>query len=167
MRKIEFDLNQDARRAYRSALGRFATGVALVAASDDEGVARAITINSFGSVSLLPPIVSWAIDEASDRFHLFTSARDFSINVLRADQRALSDRFTKRTEARIPEDDLDYAGTTPIIKGVLSQLVCETRFLETVGDHTVVFATVTAFADHGPGDALGYYNGTYITLKGN
>lgn len=164
MSEIKFQENRSDPRAYRGALGRFATGVALVAARDDGGVARAITINSFCSISLDPRIVSWAIDEASDRYHIFASARDFSINVLRADQRDLADRFTRRTEARIEEGTYDVSGDTPLIRGVLMRLSCQTRFMEAVGDHTVIFATVMAFEDFGPGDALGYANGQYTVI---
>ena len=164
MASMEFHPNTLDPRAYRGALGRFATGVALVATRDDVGAPRAITINSFCSVSLDPPIVSWAIDEASDRHRLFVAARDFSINILSADQQALAERFTRRTEAIIEEGGYDLDGSVPLIRGAVSRLTCETRFMQTVGDHTVIFATVRRFEDKGPADMLGYCNGRFTTI---
>jgi 4-hydroxyphenylacetate 3-hydroxylase, reductase component len=164
MAPMEFHTNTLDPRAYRGALGRFATGVALVAARDDDGAPRAITINSFCSVSLDPPIISWAIDAASDRHRLFVAARDFSVNILAADQQALAERFTRKTEARIEEGSYDLDGMVPLIKGAVSRLTCATRFMETVGDHTVIFATVRQFEDFGPADMLGYCNGRFTTI---
>lgn len=161
----KFDANPGEARAYRQALGRFATGVALVAAKDEAGEARAITINSFASISLDPPIVSWAIDEASDRYHLFTNAREFSVNILAADQQALAERFTRHVEAVIPQDILEMVAGWACIRGALSRLRCRTRFMERVGDHTVVFGSVLGFDDNGPGEALGYLHGGYVRLR--
>lgn len=64
-------------RAYRDALGCFGTGVCLVAADDANGKPRAITVNSFSSVSLHPPIILWSIDSQSDRYNLFTESELF------------------------------------------------------------------------------------------
>lgn len=164
MPEFKFQEKAEDRRMYRNALGRFATGVALVAARDDKGTARAITINSFCSISLDPPIVSWAIDEASDRYHIFAGARDFSINVLRAEQQPLADRFTRRTEARLEDGTYDIEGQTPLLRDVLMRLSCRVRFMEAVGDHTIIFGDVVGFEDFGPGDALGYVNGGYVVI---
>lgn len=164
MLHAKFEGNGFDAKAYRSALGRFATGVALIAVRDDEGQPRAITVNSFASISLDPPIISWAIDEASDRYHLFTEARDFTVNVLRGSQQDLAVKFTRKAEARIDAENLEMDGEVPGVAGVLSRLTCATRFLEKVGDHTVVFATVRAFQDFGPGPALGFLDGRFITI---
>ena len=79
----------DIDRNYRDALGRFPTGVALVTLSD-EGRALAMTVNSFSSVSLDPPLILWSVDHNSRRYELFRNTPRFAVNVLAADQEALS-----------------------------------------------------------------------------
>ncbi|HCY54729.1 MAG TPA: flavin reductase, partial [Oceanicaulis sp.] len=76
-------------RAFRDALGCYPTGVALVTVLEN-GRARALTINSFASVSLEPPLVLWSLDRGSLRYDQFSSAPRFAINVLGADQEALA-----------------------------------------------------------------------------
>ena len=164
MTSMEFESNPDDPRRYRNALGRFGTGVALVAALDGEGAARAITINSFASISLVPRITSWAIDDASDRHALFTGCAAYSINILSHDQETLARRFTRKAEALIDANDLDMVDGVPCVRGVLCRLRCTVLSMQVVGDHTVVFGSVTGFDDFGPGDGLGYFNGGYVRL---
>ena len=93
-------------RAYRDALGCFATGVCLIVTEDDEGRARGITVNSFSSVSLAPPIILWSIDVRSDRFDLFMSAERFSVNMLRTGHSDHSQTFAKDVSAELSGDQL-------------------------------------------------------------
>ena len=90
------------QRAFRDALARFPTGVTLVTVMED-GHPRAMTVNSFSSVSLEPALVLWSLARDSARYQLFRKARHFAINVLAADQRELS-------TACAQSDDLDKAG---------------------------------------------------------
>ncbi|HCD54330.1 MAG TPA: flavin reductase, partial [Halieaceae bacterium] len=73
-------------RELRSALGRFATGVCLITAVNEEGEALALTANSFSSVSLDPPLVLWSLQNNSDVFTTYSKARHFAINVLAGNQ---------------------------------------------------------------------------------
>jgi hypothetical protein len=80
-------------RAYRSALGGFGTGVALVAARDEAGNAHGMIINSLTSVSLHPPIMLWCLANSSAAFKVFTEAPAFSLNILRSDDAEVAQRF--------------------------------------------------------------------------
>ncbi|MEG0819521.1 MAG: flavin reductase family protein, partial [Brevundimonas sp.] len=79
-------------KAYRKALGGFATGVCVVTAHTAEGP-LGITVNSFTSVSLDPPLVLWCLDVKSDRHDAFAGAERFAVHMLPVEDQAMSDRF--------------------------------------------------------------------------
>ena len=79
-------------QAYRRALGGFATGVCVVTAHTSEGP-LGITVNSFTSVSLNPPLILWCLDQKSWRHDAFAAADRFAVHMLPVDDKALSDRF--------------------------------------------------------------------------
>lgn len=148
-------------KAYRQALGGFATGVAVVTTDDGAGGAIGITINSFTSVSLEPPLVLWCLDDASDRRDPFVLTERFAVNVLGADDAALSDRFAKGEEYRLGAEDLDpLASDPPRLRHALSRMDCSVRKRIQLGDHLVLIGEVTAF-DTSPGDGLLYFRGRY------
>ncbi len=72
-------------RAFRRALGNFATGVTVVTAATADGTRVGVTANSFNSVSLDPPLVLWSIDKRSGSYAIFEQASHFAINVLAAE----------------------------------------------------------------------------------
>ena len=79
---------------FRQALGCYPTGVAVVTARGAAGERLAVTVNSFTSVSLEPPLVAFCLDRGSVWFQAFQAARHFAVNVLREGQAALADDFT-------------------------------------------------------------------------
>jgi flavin reductase (DIM6/NTAB) family NADH-FMN oxidoreductase RutF len=91
-RKLDLSGEID-ERALRHALGRFATGVAVITTCTAEGKLEGLTVNSFASVSLDPPLVLWCLQRSAPSFASFATAGVFTVSVLGADQRALSDRF--------------------------------------------------------------------------
>ena len=84
---------QSDSRTLRNALGRFATGVAIVTAIDPDGHPIGLTINSFSAVSLDPALVLWCLDNNSHNLAAFQKASHHAINILSADQENLSNRF--------------------------------------------------------------------------
>ena len=148
-------------KAYRRALGNFATGVAVVTTDDGAGGAIGITVNSFTSVSLEPPLVLWCLDDASDRRDPFVLAERFVVNILGADDTALSDRFARGEEYRLGPDELDPdTAHPPRLRHALSRLTCEVRERIQLGDHLVIIGEVTGF-DTCEGDGLLYFRGRY------
>src|ERR1700733_1736454 len=83
-------------RAFRQALGSFPTGVAVVTAAAPERHPQGITVNSFTSVSLDPPLVLWCLDRKSDRYHTFTKAHGYTISVLGTAHESVSARLAKQ-----------------------------------------------------------------------
>ncbi|WP_076364853.1 flavin reductase family protein [Phaeovulum vinaykumarii] len=139
-------------RALRAALGRFATGVTIVtarAAPDacaPEGAPLAITVNSFASVSLDPPLVLWSAARASLRHVHFAAAPAFSIHVLGAEQQALCARFSSSGAGfdglawRAGEDGV------PHLADALVRFDCTTEARHDGGDHTIIIGRVTRVA---------------------
>lgn len=152
-------------RDYRRALGAFATGVAVVTTADGRGGAVGITINSFTSVSLEPPLVLWCLDDASDRRDPFVTTERFAVNILGADEAALSDRFARGEEYRLGPDELDpEAADPPRLRHALARLTCTVRERIQLGDHLVLIGEVVGF-DSDEGDGLLYFRGRYARAR--
>jgi len=81
-------------RAFRRALGQFATGVTIITACVGDRLAG-VTANSFTSVSLDPPLVLWSLESKAQSLPVFREASHFAVNVLAADQVDLSTRFSR------------------------------------------------------------------------
>src|SRR5207302_1108867 len=82
-------------RALRNALGHYATGVTIVTTRTPDGAHTGVTVNSFTSVSLEPPLVLFCLATRSSLLTAFEQASHFTINVLAQGQQALSNRFAK------------------------------------------------------------------------
>ncbi|MEM7615575.1 MAG: flavin reductase family protein, partial [Pseudomonadota bacterium] len=131
-------------RAYRDALGCFATGVAVITTLTDRGP-LGITANSFASVSLDPPLVLWSPARTSARFPAFEAATHFAIHILAEDQRALSDRFARQGEDFGGVDHQPGLGDAPLIEGCSARLECAHSAGHDGGDHLIVVGEVLRF----------------------
>ncbi len=162
-KSMKFD-SQD----YRTALGCYATGVAVVSVLDDEGLPRGVTVNSFNSVSLEPPLVSFCIDRAAFSFPCFQNAEHFVVNVLAEPQEALSVRFASPKPDKwdgIPYDV--WESGAPILPGCLVNLECALDALHDAGDHIIVVGKVTKLAMGAAGSRpLLYFRGAYSKMAG-
>lgn len=152
--------------AYRRALGGFGTGVALVAADDDQGRSHGLIINSLTSVSLHPPVVLWCLANASGAFDVFTRAPAFSVNILRSGDEAVANEFSRKGDRILPPDQIVRMQTgAPMLSNAVASLDCRIRLRQPMGDHEVIYGDVIAYrADPGV-DALGFFRGQYVTLK--
>ncbi len=136
-----FDPGSDAR-AFRNALGAFATGVAVVTARDAGGAPVGITANSFASVSLDPPLVLWSPARASRRFPIFTAAQAFAIHVLAADQQAVCDTFVRAAQGFGAVAWTEGPDGLPLLDGCLSRLICGREAVLDAGDHAIILGRV-------------------------
>ena len=106
-------------KAFRAALGRFATGVTLVTTQGPDGRPIGLTVSSFNSVSLTPPLVLWSLSLGSSSQPYFDTAVDYAINVLAADQIELARLFSTRPLAE-RFDGVEWTaglGGAPVIAG--------------------------------------------------
>lgn len=128
-------------RAYRAALGTFATGVTIITINTDKGPIG-ITANSFASVSLDPALILWSPAKSSSRFAAFQSAARFAVHVLNDSQSAVATAFTRSKDAF---DGLDWSlsgAGTPIIPGCLARFDCATHAQHDAGDHLIILGLV-------------------------
>lgn len=154
-------------RSLRDAFGQFATGVTVVTTVDQHKHPIGITANSFASVSLDPPLVSWCVDKSSTRFQEFAEAEFFSINVLTAEQRAISDLFAMRSWDKTVFDDLEWFEGhhgVPQIPNVSARFDCKTQYLYEGGDHLIIVGSVLDH-DCDAQSPLLFSQGEYQTLK--
>ncbi|HAK32377.1 MAG TPA: flavin oxidoreductase, partial [Acinetobacter radioresistens] len=104
-------------KAFRRALGNFATGVTVMTAQNSQGEKVGVTANSFNSVSLDPALILWSIDKNSSSYRIFSQASHFAVNILSAAQIEFSNNFARRAEDRFAGVDFDMgAGKAPLLK---------------------------------------------------
>ena len=135
-------------RALRETLGRFATGVCLVTTLGADGKREGMTINSFTSVSLDPPLVLWGINNYARSAGAFLSASGFNISVLSVRQKALAHHFARPAEDKFGawEDDF-VAGHNgmPRLRAALATYECSVFSRYREGDHTLLIGRVEHF----------------------
>lgn len=151
-------------RAFRDALGAYATGVTIVTVPSVDGPIG-ITANSFASVSLDPALVLWSPAKSSKRFNYFSGAPHFAIHVLDAHQAGICNGFVKDKAAF---DGLDWVTgdhDVPHIRGCLARFECELHAEHDAGDHTIVVGRVTG-ASARTGLPLMFQGGRFVSLKG-
>jgi flavin reductase (DIM6/NTAB) family NADH-FMN oxidoreductase RutF len=147
---------------FRDLCGRFATGVTVVTAFDSHGLPAGMTVNSFASVSLDPPLISIAIDHAASAFAVLEGAEFWTVNILESHQEALSRRFSAIGSDRFdgvgwrrgPDDEL-------LLDGALAWLVCQRWQSLEAGDHTMLIGQVVGGEAAEHGRPLLYYRGGY------
>lgn len=146
-------------RALRDALGRFATGVAVVTAQDGDGPVG-ITANSFASVSLDPALVLWSPAKSSSRFPLFHAAEHFAIHVLGQDHRDLAAHFVRHGRDFAGLQAIPGPGGAPLLDECLARFACRTVARHDAGDHVIMVGEVldAAFRE---GEPLVFSQGAY------
>src|SRR5581483_2761507 len=130
---------------FRHACGRFATGVAVASVIDENGAAHGLTVSSFTSVSLHPPLVLICIGHDVTVIEPFRRASHFGINILREQDRDLSNRFA--TKGLDKFDRISWRpGRTgvPLIDCALGVMECETHQRIASGDHDILVGRVLA-----------------------
>ena len=153
-------------KAFRSALGSFPTGVAIITTIGTDGLPVGLTCNSFSSVSLDPPLVSWGLRLNSKNLAAFKGASAFAINILAEDQTELSGRFAK-SEGPAKFNGVawraGYAGV-PVIDNCVAAFECEKFAEHLAGDHVLFLGKVNFFSRGREENSLVFYKGAYMML---
>ncbi|MDI2132951.1 flavin reductase family protein [Yinghuangia seranimata] len=148
------------RRALRATLGRFATGVTVVTTTH-RGTPVGVTIGSFTSLSLDPPLVLWCLRETSASRPAFTAATHFAVNVLGAHQRDVAERFAGRGDRFHGTATRPGPYGVPLLDGAVAILMCRRRRVLPGGDHVVLIGAVLTFHST-PGPALIFHDGGFL-----
>lgn len=151
-------------RAFRDALGCFATGVTVVTTLDSQGWPIGVTANSYNSVSLDPPLVLWSLARSSGAMPAFLQSASFAIHVLSEAQEALALRFAARGSDKFLglEYRMDGNGT-PLLDDCAARFACETAHRYEGGDHMIFVGRVLDFTrgDHKP---LLFHHGRFARI---
>ena len=150
--------------ALRSALGRFATGVTLATCCDAGGAAVGLTVNSFGALSLNPPLVQWSLRCESPSLPAFEAAEHFAINVLAEGHVELSRRFAAPAARRFDHGRWHRGHTgCPVLAGALAIFECLRRSAQRHGDHVLFIGEVLHHTAHA-GAPLLFHTSRYRRL---
>jgi flavin reductase (DIM6/NTAB) family NADH-FMN oxidoreductase RutF len=150
---------------FRRACGRFATGVTIATVLDAQGTPHGLTVSSFTSVSLEPPLILICLGHAVTIVDSFRAATHFGVNVLSATQQDLSDRFARKGQDRF--NGLPWTpGETgvPLLPGALAAIECAVEQRVTSGDHDILIGRMVR-AQVVDGEPLVYFGSRYRALS--
>lgn len=153
-------------RQLRNALGRYATGVAVITTRAPSGKLEGLTANSLAAVSLDPPLILWSLRRQAPSIKSFLDAGAFVVNVLAGEQSHLSNHF-----ARPHADKFDgiafstgFAGC-PVLQDPLAVFECGTESTTGGGDHIIFIGRVRRVS-YREGSPLIFSGGSYGTHTG-
>ena len=130
-------------RELRQVLGSFVTGVTVITTLDASGKPHGLTVNSFSSVSLDPPLVLWSQSLTAPSHPVFRDAERFVVNILADDQVAISNQFARGKDDKFAGLVTDTGlGGVPLIRGSAAYLECRRMDCFRGGDHMVFLGQV-------------------------
>lgn len=144
---------------FRAAVGEFATGVTVVIA-EHEGRGGGMTLNSFTSVSLDPPLVLVSLAHGTRTLQLIRLAERFSVSVLQREQREIAIEFAAAGAAFPAQHTTRTYDDFVVVKGAASTMQCELHELVTAGDHDLVLGRVVGIT-HGGGEPMLFQRGRF------
>ncbi len=152
-------------RDFRDALGSFATGVCVISACPEGWQPFGMTVNSFASVSLDPPLVLWSLQNDSELYEAFEKTDRFAVNILRSDQEELSNQYAKKGDHLLSAEHFEIgASGVPILPPTLVSLECELEARHPGGDHVILIGRVVELTQRNNGDPLLFCSGAYRHL---
>lgn len=148
-------------REFRRALGAFATGVTIITTRAPDGAPLGLTVNSFNSVSLNPPLVLWSLENKALSLPVFRETPHWAVHVLAADQDELSARFARRGGDKFSGLALEEGvGGIPLLTGCTARFQCRNAFQYEGGDHVIFVGEVQRF-DRTEAPPLVFHGGRY------
>ena len=148
----------------RKAMRNWATGITIVTAAH-EGTQHGMTVSSFTSLSLEPPMISVSLYKTSRTHGLVSASGRFGVTILADDQEEISNRFAGRipdTDDRLVGLDLEsLVSDAPFITGGLTFFDCRVSQSLSVGTNTLFIAEILAARSRDDGDPLIYFNQKY------
>jgi flavin reductase (DIM6/NTAB) family NADH-FMN oxidoreductase RutF len=159
------DNNVDLQK-FKRALSCFATGVAVVTTLDGDGEKVGMTVSSFNSVSLDPPLVLWSIANDANSYSVFTNANYCAVNVLAMHQDQLSSQFAQKGSDKFEglECRSGIEGV-PILPEYAACFECSTENIFEGGDHKIIVGRVLKLEDR-ENDPLIFYRGRFLKKGG-
>ena len=154
-------------KEFRTVLGHFPTGVVIVSGLDEAGKPQGLTIGSFSSISLDPPLVGFFVGGNSKSWPALAESGVFCVNVLAATQGELCWRFAKESEDRYEGVKWSHSPLkSPMIDGCVAFIDCELESSSQIGDHLFVVGRVQSLeAVAGAGNPMVFSKGAVVTTS--
>jgi flavin reductase (DIM6/NTAB) family NADH-FMN oxidoreductase RutF len=150
---------------YRRTCSLFATGITVITTLDENGHPHGMTVNSFSSVSLDPPLVLVCIDLRNAILGHFLTSAWFAVNILAEHQEDVSRRFSSASENRFRGLEWERgASGVPLLAGVLAHMECALTKTFEAGDHAMLVGEVRE-ASYREGKPLVYFNSSYQNIR--
>ena len=151
---------------FRHALGKFATGITVVTTHGRDQQAVGITVNSFTSVSLDPPLVLWCLDLGANTYEDFANCKDFAIHVLHEEQENVSRIFAENDSDKFSSLEWHQGELgSPVLTDCSVCLQCSTYEIYPGGDHIIILGRVEIIESFKNTQPLIYHGGTYRCLN--
>ncbi len=151
-------------RDFRDALGQFATGVTIITARSEQGLPIGITVSSFNSLSLTPPLVLWSLGSAASTLTAFQQCSHYAVHVLSATQMPLAELFARRGADRFAQTEFhNSAHGVPLLPDCMATFECSNLKHFTEGDHEIFVGKVEHCEHHGHRTPLLYHGGQMHT----
>lgn len=156
VKQTEFD-----PKAFRRALGNFATGVTIITTRAEDGTPVGVTASSFNSLSMDPPLILWSSMKDTPSCKVFETAAHFAVNILASDQMEMSNHFARQQKDKFAGYDWEEGvGGAPIFPNCAGRFQCETYGKLDGGDHWIFIGRVVTFDDFGR-SPLCFHQGSY------
>ena len=151
----------------REVMSHYLTGVTIVTIIKPNGTPYGLTVNSFNSVSLAPPLILWSLDNKNSNLSLFENSAGFAINIMAADQTDLCRRFAGKENDRFIDVDWTF-GTSgqPLITNALAHVECQPWQTYAGGDHTIFVGEVIKAQHVSDRPAAAFFKGRLGNYEG-
>lgn len=152
-------------RALRDVFGQFATGVCLFSAKSvgEQTEPFAITVNSFTSLSLEPPLILWCLQKGATTTKFWLESPKFSVNILSADQQTLCRQYAIRGNQTLEREHYEFAESgNPHIVGATAHLDCRLQATHEAGDHYIMVAAIEHYELHRDKQPMVYLHGDFL-----
>ncbi|HXP98069.1 MAG TPA: flavin reductase family protein [Telmatospirillum sp.] len=154
-------------RTFRNALGCFPTGVTIVTTLGNDSLRVGVTVSSFTSVSLTPPLILFCLDDRHSGLEAYRQCGHFAINVLSEDQRALSVQFSSRKHDKWKGVAFEnWSSGVPILDDCVANFECALVDVRDGGDHRIFIGRVERMRYSETAKPLVYCRGGYAELAG-
>jgi flavin reductase (DIM6/NTAB) family NADH-FMN oxidoreductase RutF len=150
---------------FKKTMSRFATGITVVLFVNHEKKLRGMTVNSFNSLSLNPPLILYSIDRKNRYLSEYLDNVKFTVNILSRDQENLSNYFASRDKNLEEFKDYYIEDDFPILNSTLATIFCEKYQSLEIGDHNLIVGQVVKCQDNfnkNNDNPLIYFNSKYM-----
>ena len=153
----------EANKDLRNIFSKFATGVAAITFESSNGLNLGITINSYTSLSLDPPMVLWCLDKDSDLYEEITILDKYIINFLSEEQKDIANSLAQKNDHILNADQFTQTDKGLVIKDSIGWIACTKNTIIDSGDHSILIANVYD-SKIGDGYPLVFWGSSYRSL---